>query len=146
MIFKEATENFNPKFEVVGCFVENNGAILLLHRQDHKPEGGTWGVPAGKVDDGEEVSEAMARELQEETGIVLPSSELAYFTPVFARYDEYDFIFHIFHTTLDERECVCVQDSEHKEFRWVSPRHALEIPLIHDLGACIKLYYAQRAL
>ena len=83
MIYKERPQNFNPKFEVVSCFVEYNGEILLLHRQDHKPEGNTWGVPAGKVDDGENLLESMVREIKEETGFLLPSSQLSYFEKVF---------------------------------------------------------------
>ena len=66
MIYKERPKNFNPKFDVISCFVEYDGEILLLHRQDHKPEGNTWGVPAGKVDKGESLLEAMTREIQEE--------------------------------------------------------------------------------
>ena len=50
MLYKEKPENFTPKFEVVSCFVEYNNKILLLLRQDHKPEPNTYGVPAGKVD------------------------------------------------------------------------------------------------
>ncbi len=50
MISRNKPENFTPKFEVVSCFVEYNDEILLLLRQDHKPEGNTYGVPAGKID------------------------------------------------------------------------------------------------
>ncbi|MEI6774245.1 MAG: hypothetical protein WCL18_05665 [bacterium] len=42
MIFKDKPENFAPKFEVVSCFVEYDNKILLLCRQDHKPEPNTW--------------------------------------------------------------------------------------------------------
>jgi 8-oxo-dGTP diphosphatase len=83
MIHKERPQNFNSKFDVVSCFVEYNGEILLLHRQDYKPEGNTWGLPAGKVDSGENFLESMVREIQEETGFVLPSSQLSYFGKVF---------------------------------------------------------------
>ena len=49
MIYGSKPKQFNPLFEVVSCFVEHNGEIILLHRQSQKPEGDTWGVPAGKV-------------------------------------------------------------------------------------------------
>jgi ADP-ribose pyrophosphatase YjhB (NUDIX family) len=51
MISKNKPENFTPKFEVVSCFVEYKNEILLLLRQDHKPQGNTYGVPAGKIDE-----------------------------------------------------------------------------------------------
>jgi len=141
MIYKERPQNFNPKFDVVSCFVEYNGETLLLHRQDHKPEGNTWGVPAGKVDTGESLLEAMTREIQEETGFVLPSSQLSYFGKVFVQYPDYGFIYHIYHTKLDQRQKVAINHKEHKNFKWISPENALNMPLIQDLDACIKLFY-----
>ena len=40
----------NAPDDVVSVFIEHNGKILLLHRQDHKPQGNTWAMLAGKVD------------------------------------------------------------------------------------------------
>lgn len=71
VVFLEKPEVFNPKFEVVSCFVRCDDRILLLHRQDHKPEGNSWGVPAGKVDQDESIHDAMVRELQEEIGLAV---------------------------------------------------------------------------
>ena len=141
MIYREKPQNFNSKFDVVSCFVEYNGEILLLHRQDHKPEGNTWGVPAGKVDEREKLSETMVREIQEETGFQLSSSQLFYFGKVYVEYPEYSFVYHIFHTKLDQRQKVAVNYKEHKDFRWISPENALNISLIRDLDNCIKLFY-----
>ena len=141
MIYKERPQNFNPKFDVISCFVEYDREILLLHRQDHKPEGNTWGVPAGKVDTGESLLEAMTREIQEETGFVLPSSQLSYFGKVFVQYPDYDFVYHIYHTKLGLRKKVAINHKEHKNFKWVFPENALNMPLIQDLDACIKLFY-----
>jgi len=141
MIYQEKPQNFNPRFDVVSCFVQYNGEVLLLHRQDHKPEGNTWGVPAGKVDAGEDILEAMIREVQEETGFVLPASQLFYFGKVYVKYPNYDFVYHIFHSKLDQRQKVTINHIEHKGFRWISPGNALKMPLIQDLDACVKLFY-----
>ena len=49
MIYHESVPiDFNPAFEVVSCFVEHNGEILLLHRNNDKSEGGKWGTPGGR--------------------------------------------------------------------------------------------------
>lgn len=49
-IYLEKPEGFNPKFEVVGCcFLHYQDKILLLHRQDFKPEGNCSGIPGGKL-------------------------------------------------------------------------------------------------
>ncbi len=141
MIFKDKPQNFNSKFDVVSCFVEHDGEILLLHRQDHKPEGDTWGVPAGKVDEGEKISETMLREIQEETSFELSSPQLSYFDKVYVKYPNYDFVYHIFHAKLDQKQKVTIRNEEHKDFKWISPQEAINMPLIQDLDACIKLFY-----
>jgi 8-oxo-dGTP pyrophosphatase MutT (NUDIX family) len=71
MISKNKPENFTPKFEIVSCFVQYQDKILLLRRQDHKPQPNTYGVPAGKIDKGETPIQAMQREGKEETQIDL---------------------------------------------------------------------------
>jgi len=42
MLYTETPEIFNPKFEAVGCFVEYEGKIILLLRQDHKRQPNTY--------------------------------------------------------------------------------------------------------
>ena len=141
MIYRDKPSNFDPKFDVVSCFIEYNGEILLLHRQNHKPEGNTWSVPAGKVDEGEKILETTVREIQEETGFKIPPSQISYFGKVYVKYPSYDFVYHIFHTKLNQQQKVTINHKEHKDFRWISPENALKRPLIQDLDACIKLFY-----
>ena len=141
MIYKERPQNFDSKFDVASCFVEYNGKILLLHRQDCKPEGNTWCVPGGKVDDGENILETIAREIQEEIGFILPSSQLSYFEKVYVKYPDYNFVYNIYHTKLDEKQKIIINNKEHKDFKWISPKNALDMSLIQDLDACIKLFY-----
>ncbi|MDH4330896.1 MAG: NUDIX domain-containing protein [Candidatus Moranbacteria bacterium] len=141
MIYTKKPEKFNPRFEIVSCFVECGGDILLLHRQDHKPQGDTWGVVAGKVDDGEDVKGAMMREFQEEIGFQLPEPKLSHFKKVYVRCSEYDFVDHMFHVELDRQQKIVLRCDEHKDFKWVSPKDALQMPLIEDLDACIELFY-----
>jgi 8-oxo-dGTP pyrophosphatase MutT (NUDIX family) len=141
MIYKEKPQTFNSKFEVISCFVEHGEEILLLHRQDHKPEGNTWGVPAGKIDVGEEPLEAMIRELREETRLKLDILQLFYFGKVFVKYTDYDFIYHIYHTQLEQKQEIIINPKEHKNFKWITPQKALGMNLIQDLDECIKLFY-----
>jgi len=141
MIYRTKPENFNSKFDVVSCFIECNKEILLLHRQEYKPEVNTFVLPTGKVDKGESLLEAMTREIQEETGFVLPSSQLSYFEKVYVRYSDYDFIYHIFHTKLNQKQKVNIDYKEHKNFKWASLEKALNMDLIQDLDTCIKLFY-----
>jgi len=141
MIYTKQPNNFSPKFEIVSCFVEDQGKILLLLRQDHKPEGNTWGVPAGKIGKGENIFQTIIREIKEETGFNIPKSQIAYFDKVFVKYPSYDFVYHIFYTKLNKESKVKINDAEHKDFKWTTPQNSLILPLIQDLDACIKLFY-----
>ncbi|MBI5804597.1 NUDIX domain-containing protein [candidate division TA06 bacterium] len=47
------------------------GKILLIHRKDTN----RWGMPAGSVELGESVTEALKREVKEETGLNVESAE-----------------------------------------------------------------------
>ncbi len=53
---------------VVHAVVERDGALLLVRRAAHLPDGGRWGLPGGFLDRDETLSQGVLRELHEETG------------------------------------------------------------------------------
>jgi len=53
----------------VGVIVRPDGQVLLGSRPDGKPWPGWWELPGGKIEPGETVHAALARELDEEIGI-----------------------------------------------------------------------------
>lgn len=55
---------------IAGLFAFNeNDELLLLQRHSEDLGGGQWGVPGGRVEDGEDAEAAVLREAAEETGI-----------------------------------------------------------------------------
>jgi 8-oxo-dGTP diphosphatase len=56
---------------VVGAVVVQNGRVLLLKRPSDDFMGGIYELPSGKVEPGEGLAEALVRETQEETGLVV---------------------------------------------------------------------------
>jgi 8-oxo-dGTP diphosphatase len=58
-----------------GILLDSEGRYLLGQRPAGKPYAGYWEVPGGKVEKGETVFQALKRELQEELGIDIQSSE-----------------------------------------------------------------------
>ena len=46
-----------------------NGDICIAKRAHHQHQGGLWEFPGGKVEDGESLTEALQREIEEELGI-----------------------------------------------------------------------------
>ncbi len=53
----------------IGVVRATDGRVLIARRPQHRPHGGLWEFPGGKVEPGETVAVALARELDEELGI-----------------------------------------------------------------------------
>jgi 8-oxo-dGTP diphosphatase len=65
-----------PTTEVaVGILIKDDGSYLLGQRPEGKPYAGYWEFPGGKLEAGESVFQALFRELKEELGIEIASSE-----------------------------------------------------------------------
>ncbi len=141
MISTSEIKNFNKKFDVVSIFIEHAGTVLFLHRQDHKPQGNTWAVVAGKVEDGEQLLNALLREVKEEIGVELIEEDIKYVKEYYVRYDDYDFKYHIHHVLLKEKPTIKLELKEHKDSRWLNPQEALHLDLIQDEDVCIKDFY-----
>lgn len=59
-----------------GAIINRAGEVLIARRPDHLHQGGLWEFPGGKVEAGETVVAALARELHEELGITLVPSAI----------------------------------------------------------------------
>ncbi|MDO8556722.1 MAG: NUDIX hydrolase [Nanoarchaeota archaeon] len=129
--------NFSPKIHVSSIFVEreDTNKFLLLLQQPWKPQGGTWSVPAGKIEPTETPLESAIRELQEETGI--QRNNLAYETVYYVRYPDYDFIYYTYITTLPQNFAIFLNKKEHATFTWATPQQALQHHLIPGEAYCI---------
>ncbi|TQV79434.1 Nudix family hydrolase [Exilibacterium tricleocarpae] len=57
-----------------GVIVNGRGEVLIAKRPDHTHQGGLWEFPGGKVEAGESVPAALARELLEELAIEVTHS------------------------------------------------------------------------
>lgn len=56
---------------VCGVIRDKEGKVLVCRRAADRHLGGLWEFPGGKVEEGEDTREALARELSEELGIVV---------------------------------------------------------------------------
>lgn len=144
MIYTTKPAEFNPVVEVVGCFMEHDGAFLLLQRNEEKSEPLAWGIPSGKLESSDiDLVTAVQREVSEETGIFLPAEKLNFVSTVYVKYDSHDLVYHMFQTIHDEAPEVLLSD-EHVAYCWKTPETAAEIDLMIDLEPCISLAYSNR--
>lgn len=73
----------------VYLILEREGKILLLLRQNVSYMSGFWGMPAGHVEQGELITDAMIRETEEEVGIKVRREDLRLAHTMFrAKHDE----------------------------------------------------------
>lgn len=68
----------NPGVGAAVVVFDDEGRLLLVKRGPEATRPGTWSIPAGYVDYGEDVRDAAARELEEETGLVADIGEAVF--------------------------------------------------------------------
>lgn len=141
MILAPNTADFTPRFHVVGVYVRLFDRILLLLRHPHKPEGNTWCIPGGKIDQGEDAIRAAVRELSEETGIVVSEEDLRYCNTYLVRYADYDFRYSTFEIQIDAKLPISRRAEEHSGHGWFTPEKALTMALIESEDECIRDHF-----
>lgn len=141
MISNTKPIDFNSKFKVVSCFIEYNGEILMLKRQTFKPQPNTYGLPAGKVEKGETVEQAMLREVKEETGIELENEKYEFYKIKYVSQDNIQFTYYSYFCKLDYKPDVKINPNEHQLYLWITPKDAMKLNLIQDGDNCLKDFY-----
>lgn len=130
-IFESKPFDFNATVEVAACYIEIDDQLLLLQQSNQKEEVGKWGVPAGKVEN-ERLEDAAKRELFEETGIHVDTSQILYLSSLYIRKPKVDYIFHLFDVLLEQKPEIHLSD-EHQSYKWASINDIQKMALM--LGA-----------
>ena len=60
----------------VGAVIKDDRGRLLLIKRGHAPGAGLWSLPGGRIEPGETDTEALVREMREETGLVIKVGQL----------------------------------------------------------------------
>lgn len=136
----EMPKDFKPHVEVAGCFCEWDGKLLYLKRHADKPYGSTWGLPAGKIEKGEDPSQAAVREVYEEVGIRLDPAKLQEVVKAYLEVDQVRYVFHAFRIRLEKAPQIKLEPDAHTEAKWLTIEEALKLPLIVGGGEILKYY------
>lgn len=102
-----------------------DGDRLLLVKRGREPRRGQWAVPGGKVEWGEPLAEAAAREVSEETGLVVDVGEVVWVGESIG--DDHHFVLVDLAATVIAGEAVAADDAD--EVRWVTLDEARRLPL-----------------
>lgn len=107
----------------VGGLILNAQDELLLVRRARDPGKNQWGLPGGFVDRDETIETALAREVFEETALVVSDSTLMLTGPNRYTYagvtaDVID-LFYLCH--VEDDQCIRLAQSELNEYRWCIP-------------------------
>lgn len=111
--------------EVVGGVLWRRNTFLAAQRPEGHPQAGFWEFPGGKVEPGETLEQALARELAEELSLSIRH-------PRFWRTVEHDYGFrkvrlHFFQITEFSGEPT---GNDGQDFRWVTPDEARTMPFL----------------
>jgi hypothetical protein len=78
MIYTVKPEIFEPKLEIVSCFIECGHDILFLLRQDNLTQPKRYEIPSGNLNSQEEKKEAIIKRTKERVALDLSLSRIYY--------------------------------------------------------------------
>jgi phosphoglycolate phosphatase len=118
-----------PVATVGGLIYDDGGEVLLVRTRKWS---GLYGIPGGKIDYGETMEAAFAREAREETGLVLREIEFVMNQdciehPEFYRPRHYILV--NYRARVSGIRPRVALNHESDDFRWASPEEALAMPL-----------------
>jgi phosphoglycolate phosphatase-like HAD superfamily hydrolase/ADP-ribose pyrophosphatase YjhB (NUDIX family) len=122
-------EDVHPPIVTVGALIFDAAGEVLMVRT-HKWSN-LWGIPGGKIKWGETATEALRREVKEETNLIITDIEFVLVQDCIHSKEFYrDAHFVLLNYTCRTAETTLVKlNDEAREFRWTTLEQALALPL-----------------
>ena len=118
----------------VGAIVRDGQGRLLLIQRGHDPEAGRWSLPGGRVEPGETDAQALAREMLEETGLVVTPGPLI---GAVERPGTGDTVLDIRDYAATVTGGTLAAGDDAADARWVAPGDLTSFPLTTGLAAIL---------
>lgn len=123
--------HFITPFPAAVALVRDGAGRLLVCRRAHEPGLGRWSLPGGVIEPGETGEQAAAREVAEETGLVLAPSAFRHLATLPNDYWFQDYLWptlDLFYTAQVEGAPATQPDPEEvAEIAWLEPERALAL-------------------
>jgi len=130
-------DNVNKMVVVVKGVIVNEGNVLIVQRaSDDEVGSGTWECVGGKVDFGEDLEQALVREIQEEVGLTVSVEMILYATTF--KTDPSRQVVLLTYLCGSEGRAVILSE-EHSNFSWVTKEQA-RITLTPEIVSEIESY------
>ncbi len=113
-----------PHYLVTAAVIQRSGKVLLAKRPAKGLLGGLWEFPGGKAEPGENLPEALRREISEELATDVHVGET--FGIYRHAYTHFRITLHAFLCTLDGKE---PRPLEAEEIAWVTPQELVNYPM-----------------
>ncbi len=140
------SEDARPPIATVGALIFNEaGEALMIRTQKWS---NLWGIPGGKIKWGETSEDALRREIKEETdldvtGIRFMLVQDCIHSKEFYRDAHFVLLNYTAHVTGGSNQNVTLND-EAREFRWLKPAAALQLPVNAPTRKLLEVVMAQK--
>jgi 8-oxo-dGTP diphosphatase len=117
----QSISNKKVDFHVVTCFMNSSGRVLVLQRGRKDEQFGLWGIPGGKLDEGETPRESLSREIFEETGIITPQDSFVFLDKALSENScDGAYVLYLYYLDLPNHPSVLINTNEHLSYKWVT--------------------------
>lgn len=126
---KSAKED-RPRVVLVNrCLIKKKNAILLVQRTSNDSwDPGKWELPGGKIDTGQDLANALEREILEETGLFVKATDSTTFTESYVistgKYAGLPYVVIVYKGKIIGGEVKL--SHEHSDFCWCTKKDALD--------------------
>ena len=121
----------------IKAVVERNGLILVTLDK-------RWELPGGRLDVGESIADAVARELKEELGIDAVAGKLLYSQQYRQERDGTDALMLVVQALWDEGQTITPDLGEVKNFTWIAEHHMHEMDFYPNIANALRHYFTHR--